>query len=116
MNGQRFFNHEEKETLLINQDFMCGECGEDLWGDHIGANPAHHILPTWAGGETVIENGVILCHACHVLWDNRAVIGEFYPGGYNLADFEEEQIADEKKYYNALEKICENKKRGLKIK
>ena len=115
MNGQRFFSQTEKEQLLINQDFMCGECGEDLWGDHIGANPAHHILPNWAGGETVLENGVILCHECHVLWDNRAVVGLFYPE-HRLEDFEEEQIADPDKFYKAFESIHKNQRKGLKIK
>lgn len=115
MSEQRFFNHEQKEEMLIRQEYMCGSCGEDLYGDHIGANPAHHILPVWAGGNTTVENGVILCHACHVLWDNRAVIGNFYPGNYRLEDFEEEQIKDTNKFYKAFENIHKNQRKGLKI-
>ena len=115
MSQNRFFSQEEKEQLLINQEFMCGECGDDLWGDHIGRNPAHHILPVWAGGATVLENGVILCHECHLLWDNRAVVGFYYPE-HTLYDIEDEQIYDMDKFFKAFENTYKNKRKNLKIK
>ena len=109
MSDGRFFTQVEKELMLQRQEYMCGDCGEDLWGDHIGRNPAHHIVPVWAGGATEIENGVVLCHECHVKWDNLAIMGEFYPGEYTTTDIDDSQIRDEALFRRAHHTIATNR-------
>ena len=111
---ERWFSSTDKHELLDRQLYECWGCGGDL--SELGTlAPAHHILPYWAGGETVLENAVVLCPTCHVIWDNRAVIGEFWPDN-NLTDFEPEQVRDEERFFEAFKKTYKNKQKNLLIK
>lgn len=111
MNENRFFTQDEKRFMLDRQEYMCGECGDDLWGEHIGANEAHHILPVWAGGTTEIENGVVLCPSCHAMWDRLSVVGYFYPEFQDIEQFQDDQIGNPEKYKRAYNSIALNRKK-----
>lgn len=102
MENKRFFTSEEKEIALKRQEFMCGSCGEDLWRLPLGYGQGHHILPYSMGGETSIDNEVVLCPNCHVIHDNMAICGQLW-GGYDIADMEDEQIRDMAKFEWAIE-------------
>lgn len=98
---RRFFSQDEKRIALERQEYMCGECGADLWREPIGANQGHHILPYGMGGETTIDNLIVLCPTCHKYHDELALCGVMY-GGYGITDMEEEQIRDPYKYRKAI--------------
>jgi len=98
---KRFYTPEEKEIGLVRQEFMCGECGADLWQEVLGYCQAHHILPYGMGGETSIANLVILCPNCHVVHDNMAVCGTMY-GGIDITEMEPEQIRDQGIYEKSI--------------
>jgi hypothetical protein len=52
-----------KRKILRRQGGRCAACGRSE-GNGVLLDP-HHIVPVHAGGETTIENLVVLCRECH---------------------------------------------------
>lgn len=107
---KRFYSHEDKRQMLERQEYMCGECGTDLWRDPIGKNQGHHILPFSMGGETSVENGIVLCQLCHQLHDALAICGHMYGGDYGIYDMQEEQIRNPYLALHSIPKAEANEK------
>jgi hypothetical protein len=92
---KRLYSYEDKLFMLERQDYLCGGgCGTDLWKEPLGKGQGHHILPHAMGGAATIENGVILCQACHTYHDNLAICGQMYGGDYDIWDMDESQMRD----------------------
>jgi 5-methylcytosine-specific restriction endonuclease McrA len=61
----RIFGYDQKLAIFRKYDGVCQECGEKLeFGD--SHTHYHHIDPYIAGGETEIENGLLVCQDCHL--------------------------------------------------
>lgn len=59
----RAFHEKQQRQAFINQGKKCGgRCGREMPIDKL---EAHHKIAFADGGETVIENCVMLCHDCH---------------------------------------------------
>lgn len=90
--GQRKFSRDQKREMAEYQEYMCGRCGRSFWRQPLGTVQAHHISLFSKGGATVVENGVLLCPACHKDTDNEAIYGgQVWPGNYTEQDIQPEQ-------------------------
>jgi hypothetical protein len=95
---KRRFTPQEKREALENQDYLCGGgCGTDLWHESIGKGQGHHIVPWSLGGDTSMENLIVLCTKCHLYHDTLAMCGVIY-GGYDISEADESQIRDTSKF------------------
>ncbi|MBT0568692.1 HNH endonuclease signature motif containing protein, partial [Williamsia sp. CHRR-6] len=57
---QRLFSGPQR-TAVTTRDHGCIKCGApSSWGD------IHHIIHHADGGRTIVDNGCVLCRACHV--------------------------------------------------
>ena len=106
---KRFYSHEDKRIALDRQEYMCGGCGQDLSSHPMGYCQGHHMLPYGMGGDTSIENLMILCPNCHVVHDNMAICGTMY-GGYDITEMESEQIRDQELFERSIPKSRKNAK------
>jgi 5-methylcytosine-specific restriction endonuclease McrA len=88
---KRLFSHEVKRTRLEMQEFMCGNCGQDLWKKPSGYTQGHHIVPHSLGGTLEPENLVILCPSCHVEADNAVMLHGTIYGGYHISEADNSQ-------------------------
>lgn len=104
---KRLYSHEDKRIALERQEYMCGGCGMDLWQHPLGFCQGHHILPYSMGGNTEIDNLIVLCPNCHVVHDNMAICGQMW-GGYDIEDMQEEQMRDEYKFLQSIPKVRKN--------
>ena len=60
----RVFSDKQQRQAFVNQGKKCGgRCGREF---PFEALEAHHKVAFADGGETVLENCVMLCHDCHV--------------------------------------------------
>lgn len=57
------FTRKQKAELHLRCKGKCDACGAKL---KTGEGEADHILPVILGGESVLENGQIICRVCHV--------------------------------------------------
>lgn len=57
------FTRKQKAELHLRCKGKCDGCGAKL---KVGEGEADHILPVILGGESVLENGQILCRICHI--------------------------------------------------
>ena len=107
----RSFNREQRDEMLIRQEYMCGGCGDSVWRKPNYLRQAHHIVPYFAGGATQVENGVILCPTCHVTADNMNIIGTIYNanGGTPIETAHPSMIASQSSHKKALQKIQANR-------
>jgi len=73
--GQRLFDALEKEVIWIRDGRKCKnpDCGRLVVfrEAHI-----HHVQEHVAGGETTLENGILICSDCH---SNRAKMQSLSP-------------------------------------
>lgn len=58
----RAFTPAMRNVLYNRQKGYCGECGKHF---ELKDMQAHHIIPYYNGGKTILENGVLLCKECH---------------------------------------------------
>jgi uncharacterized protein YukE len=58
------FNNSQKTFIWNRQKGRCGSCGADL-SDEVDIE-YHHVLNCKDGGVAIVENGVMLCEACHL--------------------------------------------------
>jgi len=58
------FNNSQKTFIWSRQKGLCGSCGADL-SDEVDIE-YHHVLNCKDGGVAIVENGVMLCEACHL--------------------------------------------------
>lgn len=59
----RIFSDKQQRQAYANQGKKCGgRCGRDM---PFSALEAHHKVAFVDGGETTIDNCVMLCHDCH---------------------------------------------------
>jgi len=63
MTRAHHFTRKQKAELHLKCMGKCNGCGAKL---KTGEGEADHILPVILGGESVLENGQILCRLCHV--------------------------------------------------
>ena len=59
---QRAFSEEMKQVMYKKQKGICPLCGEHV---EMKKMEAHHRVPWFDGGETTLENGVLICKKCH---------------------------------------------------
>ena len=58
----RLFGALEREIIYYRDLKRCGECGADvIWSDA----EIHHVDPHSQGGQTILENGALVCPHCH---------------------------------------------------
>jgi len=60
----RDFNNSQKTFIYSRQKGCCGNCGANL-SDEVDIE-YHHVLNHKDGGASIVENGVMLCKACHL--------------------------------------------------
>lgn len=106
--SERFFTREQKDILLARQEYMCGECGRDLWRMPGRYLAAHHIVSHWQGGATDVDNGVILCPDCHLKYDTISIVGTIYPG-VDVSQAEPSMIENRRAFFEGLTKIRHNR-------
>lgn len=59
---KRAYTYAERETIFHRDKRKCHKCGKDVfWSDA----DIHHIKPHSEGGQTTLENGVLMCRECH---------------------------------------------------
>jgi hypothetical protein len=65
LDEDRIFSYDQKLAIFRKYDSICQVCGEELeFGD--SHTHYHHIDPFIAGGETEVENGLLVCQGCHL--------------------------------------------------
>jgi hypothetical protein len=65
LDEDRIFNYDQKLAIFREYDGVCQECGEKLeFGD--SHTHYHHIDAYIAGGQTEVENGLLVCQDCHL--------------------------------------------------
>lgn len=65
LDEDRIFSYDQKLAIFRKYDGVCQVCSEKLeFGD--SHTHYHHIDPYMAGGETEIENGLLVCQDCHL--------------------------------------------------
>jgi len=65
LDEDKIFNYDQKLAIFRKYDGICRECGEKLeFGD--SHTHYHHIDPYIAGGQTEVENGLLVCQYCHL--------------------------------------------------
>jgi hypothetical protein len=60
--GKRLFDTLDKEWIWIRDKQTCQSCKQPV--TFINAT-VHHVIEHTAGGDTIVENGVVVCHECH---------------------------------------------------
>ena len=88
---ERLFSRDMKRERLEHQEYMCGECGDNIYGKPMGYTQGHHIVPHSLGGSLNIENLVILCPKCHVKADKEVMLHRKIYGGYDISDADDSQ-------------------------
>lgn len=58
----RAFSESQRTVLYNRQKGKCADCGQQFLKADMHA---HHIIPWFNGGRTELDNGVMLCKACH---------------------------------------------------
>ena len=58
------FNNSQKTFIWSRQKGLCGSCGADFSRE--ADIEYHHVLNCKDGGVAIVENGVMLCEACHL--------------------------------------------------
>jgi 5-methylcytosine-specific restriction endonuclease McrA len=65
LDEDKIFGYDQKLTIFRKYDGVCQECGRKLeFGD--SHTHYHHIDPYIAGGQTEVENGLLVCQDCHL--------------------------------------------------
>ncbi len=65
LDEDRIFGYDQKLVIFRKYGGVCQVCGEKLeFGD--SHTHYHHIDPYIAGGETEVENGLLVCQDCHL--------------------------------------------------
>ena len=65
LDEDRIFSYDQKLMIFRKYDGVCQVCHEKLeFGD--SHTHYHHIDPYITGGETVVENGLLVCQNCHL--------------------------------------------------
>lgn len=65
LDEDRIFSYDQKLAIFRKYDGVCQVCGKKLgFGD--SHTHYHHIDPYVAGGETAVENGLLVCQDCHL--------------------------------------------------
>ena len=65
LDEDRIFGYDQKLVIFRKYGGVCQVCGEKLeFGDSY--THYHHIDPYIAGGETEVENGLLVCQDCHL--------------------------------------------------
>jgi 5-methylcytosine-specific restriction endonuclease McrA len=80
------FSQDVKDRAYIRQKHACAHCGEKL---EVDAGSAHFKKPVELGGDSTLQNCVILCQKCHLQYGHiskwaKFVITQDYP--YFAAD------------------------------
>lgn len=65
LDEDKIFSYDQKLAIFRKYEGVCQECGEKLdFGD--SHTHYHHIDPYITGGETEVENGLLVCQNCHL--------------------------------------------------
>ena len=65
----RWFTHKQNIIIWLRQNGQCGDCGRHIKQIE---HQYHHILRWKDGGETSIDNAVLICNECHKTAHNNA--------------------------------------------
>jgi 5-methylcytosine-specific restriction endonuclease McrA len=77
-NPRRSIHAKERERIFLRDKGKCVDCGKvcaggwKIWKPSVkhfelnGTHEIHHIIPVIKGGETTIDNLILLCKECHL--------------------------------------------------
>ena len=65
------FSQKQQRQAWINQSKKCAICGKSF---DVKDMEAHHTIAYGDGGETVVNNCMMLCHDCHADITARQIV------------------------------------------